>query len=176
MCRLAHPAALALCLTTLVSNQLNARDDGRFANSPLKPWFDRLASGNGLCCSFADGFSVQDVDWDTQDGHYRVRIYGQWYVVPDPAVVTEPNRFGPAVVAKYPVRRGDDRKHPSQLRADYAEVDAPNLLCPSWDTFVRHEFESHNKSLADAQNKKVAVDRHDLVGCGARISTRHAIR
>ena len=32
-------------------------------NSPLKPWFDRLASGKGLCCSFADGFSVQDVDW-----------------------------------------------------------------------------------------------------------------
>jgi hypothetical protein len=72
MCRLACLAALALCLTTLVSNQLNARDDGRFANSPLKPWFDRLASGNGLCCSFADGFSVQDVDWNTQEGHYRV--------------------------------------------------------------------------------------------------------
>jgi hypothetical protein len=35
-----------------------ARDDGRYANSPLKSWFDRLASGNGLCCSFADGFST----------------------------------------------------------------------------------------------------------------------
>jgi hypothetical protein len=107
MCRLAYLAALALCLTTLVSNQLNARDDGRFANSPLKPWFDRLASGNGLCCSFADGFSVQDVDWDTQDGHYRVRIYGQWYVVPDAAVVTEPNRFGPAVVWSFNDRYGN---------------------------------------------------------------------
>jgi len=32
------------------------RDDGRYANSPLKSWFDRLASGNGLCCSFADGY------------------------------------------------------------------------------------------------------------------------
>ena len=74
MCRLTNLAALALYLTTLVSSQPNARDDGRFANSPLKPWFDRLASGKGLCCSFADGFSVQDVDWDTQDGHYRVRI------------------------------------------------------------------------------------------------------
>ena len=74
MCRLVYLAVLALYLTTLVSSQLNARDDGRFANSPLKPWFDRLASGKGLCCSFADGVSVQDVDWDTQDGHYRVRI------------------------------------------------------------------------------------------------------
>jgi hypothetical protein len=44
---------------------------------------------------------VQDVDWDTQDAHYRVRIYGQWFVVPDDAVVTEPNRFGPAVVWPY---------------------------------------------------------------------------
>jgi hypothetical protein len=58
-----------------------ARDDGRYANSPLKSWFDRLASGNGLCCSFADGFRVDDVDWDTQDGHYRVRLNGEWIVV-----------------------------------------------------------------------------------------------
>ena len=91
-------AALACCLTTLVSSQLVARDDGRFANSPLKEWFDSLASRNGLCCAFADGVSVQDVDWDMEEGHYRVRIQGQWLVVPDAAVVTEPNRFGPAVV------------------------------------------------------------------------------
>jgi hypothetical protein len=107
MCRLTNLAALALYLTIFVSNQLNARDDGRFSNSPLKPWFDSLASGKGLCCSFADGFSVQDVDWDAQGGHYRVRIYGQWLVVPDDAVVTEPNRFGPAVVWPYNDRYGN---------------------------------------------------------------------
>ena len=108
MCRLVSLAALTFCLTTiLVPAQLVARDDGRFANSPLKPWFDRLASEKGLCCSFADGVSVQDVDWDTQDGHYRVRIYGQWLVVPDDAVVTEPNRFGPAVVWPYNDRSGN---------------------------------------------------------------------
>ncbi len=88
-------------LSTSVPDCLFARDDGRFANSPLKQWFDELASGNGLCCSFADGVSVQGVDWDTQDGHYRVRLHGQWFVVPDAAVVTEPNRFGPAVVWPY---------------------------------------------------------------------------
>jgi hypothetical protein len=100
-------SAYVLLTTILVPAQLVARDDGRFANSPLKPWFDRLASGKGLCCSFADGFSVQDVDWDTQEGHYRVRIYGQWFVVPDAAVVTEPNRFGPAVVWPYNDRYGN---------------------------------------------------------------------
>ena len=78
-----------------------ARDDGRYANSPLKSWFDRLASGKGLCCSFADGFKIEDVDWDTQDGHYRVRLNGEWMAVPDNALVTEPNKFGPAVVWPY---------------------------------------------------------------------------
>ena len=101
MCRPTDLAVLTFCLTTiLLSGRLVARDDGRFANSPLKPWFDRLASGKGLCCSFADGFSVQDVDWDTQEGH-------QWFVVPDAAVVTEPNRFGPAVVWPYNDRYGN---------------------------------------------------------------------
>jgi hypothetical protein len=65
MCRLIGLAVSTFCLPAiLVPVQLAARDDGRFANSPLKPWFDRLASGKGLCCSFADGLSVQDVDWD----------------------------------------------------------------------------------------------------------------
>jgi hypothetical protein len=70
-----------------------ARDDGRYAKSPLKSWFDQLASENG--------FRVDDVDWDTQDGQYRVRLNGEWVVVPDNAVVTEPNKFGPAVVWPY---------------------------------------------------------------------------
>ena len=99
MRRLTGPtvAAIALCMTMFAANDVSARDpDGRYANSPLKQWFDQLASGKGLCCSFADGFSVQDVDWDTQDGSYRVRLQGEWVVVPDEALVTEPNRFGPA--------------------------------------------------------------------------------
>jgi hypothetical protein len=77
------------------------RDSGRFENSPLKPWFDALKSGNGLCCSFADGLTVEDVDWDVHDGHYRVRLDGKWVAVPDNAVITEPNRYGRAVVWPY---------------------------------------------------------------------------
>jgi len=105
--RLISLAVIIVWIAIFVPSGLYARDDGRFTNSPLKPWFDRLASGKGLCCSFADGFSVQDVDWDTQEGHYGVRIYGQWFVVPDAAVVTEPNRFGPAVVWPYNDRYGN---------------------------------------------------------------------
>jgi hypothetical protein len=75
-----------------------ARDDGRYTNSPLHGWFEHLKSKRGLCCSFADGVSVSDVEWDTKDGHYRVFLDGKWLVVPDDAVVTEPNRSGSAVV------------------------------------------------------------------------------
>jgi hypothetical protein len=104
MHRLTGPslAVVALCMIVFVSSDTSARDtDGKYANSPLKSWFDQLASGKGLCCSFADGVSVQDVDWDTLNGRYRVRLHGEWVLVPESAVVTEPNKFGPAVVWPY---------------------------------------------------------------------------
>lgn len=103
MHRLTGPllAVVALCMTSVIPGNVSARDDGRYANEPLHAWFDQLASGKGLCCSFADGVKVEDVDWDTQDGRYRVRLNGQWILVPETALVTEPNRFGPAVVWPY---------------------------------------------------------------------------
>jgi hypothetical protein len=73
---------------------VHARDDGTYAQSPLKPWFDSLKSGKGLCCSVADGFAVSDPDWESKGGHYRVRIDNEWIDVPDDAVITEPNRVG----------------------------------------------------------------------------------
>lgn len=68
----------------------------------LNGWFDSLYSEKSLCCDFTEAESVQDVDWETKDGHYRVRIDGQWIDVPDNAVVKTPNKFGPAVV--WPIR------------------------------------------------------------------------
>jgi len=76
-----------------------ARDlDGKYANAPLKQWFDSLASRRGPCCSVADGQSVEEVDWDMKFGKYRVRLDGQWIEVPPDALVTVPNKFGLAVV------------------------------------------------------------------------------
>jgi hypothetical protein len=75
--------------------------DGKYANSPLNQWFESLASRRGPCCSVADGQSVEDVDWDTQDGKYRVRLNGQWIEVPPDALVTVPNKFGLPVVWPY---------------------------------------------------------------------------
>jgi hypothetical protein len=91
----------AAALLFVLAGHAFSRDDGRYANEPLHAWFDQLASGKGLCCSFADGVKVEDVDWDTKDGHYRVRLNGEWIVVPDNALITEPNKFGPAVVWPY---------------------------------------------------------------------------
>jgi hypothetical protein len=78
---------------------VNARDlDGRYANSPLREWFNRLASGRGPCCSIADGQVVADPDWESKDGHYRVRLENKWLDVPDDAVITSPNRIGRTMV------------------------------------------------------------------------------
>jgi hypothetical protein len=68
----------------------------------LNNWFDHLASGKGLCCSFADGQAVADPDWETEGGHYRVRLDNQWIDVPDDALITEPNRVGRTMV--WPLR------------------------------------------------------------------------
>lgn len=75
--------------------------------APSKEWWNSLRSAgdNVPCCDIADGQKVEDVDWDTTtvkgEIQYRVRLNKQWIVVPPYAVVTEPNRFGPAVVWPY---------------------------------------------------------------------------
>jgi hypothetical protein len=92
-----------LLMLPLGADRGEARDpDGLYANSPLKQWFDSLRSGKGPCCSDADGSAVSDVDWESKGGHYRVRIDGDWYDVPEDAVITEPNRVGRTMV--WPIR------------------------------------------------------------------------
>jgi hypothetical protein len=91
-----------LSFAVLLYGSASARDDGRFATSPLKPWFDGLRSGKGPCCSDADGMVIADPDWESKEGHYRVRLDGEWIMVPDDAVITEPNRAGRTMV--WPVK------------------------------------------------------------------------
>jgi hypothetical protein len=102
MLRTASLVAVAL----LCVSAAFARDDGRWANSnpELKKWFDKLASKRGPCCSDADGFALSDVDWESKDGRYRVRLDGQWHDVPEDALITEPNRVGRTMIwpVKYP--------------------------------------------------------------------------
>jgi hypothetical protein len=90
----------ALLIAFAAPPLLLARDRGQYANSTpeMKAWFDSLRSGKGPCCSDADGSAVSDVDWETSNGHYRVRIDGEWFDVPDEAVITVPNRVGRTMV------------------------------------------------------------------------------
>lgn len=84
---------------SLLASAAHARDpDGRHAASPLKEWFDGLASKKGPCCSDADGSVVQDADWEVKEGHYRVRLNGEWHDVPDDAALTQPNLYGKTMV------------------------------------------------------------------------------
>lgn len=104
--------ACVLALIALAAPFGHARDRGQFVNTnaDLKAWFDGLRSGKGPCCSDADGSALSDTDWDSKDGHYRVRLprnapglEGQprelvWVEVPEEAVISEPNRVGRTMV------------------------------------------------------------------------------
>jgi hypothetical protein len=101
---LAWLAALACFIAAF---KAPARDLGQWADAPLHAWFDHLASDRGPCCSFADGVSIADVDWDNLgtiddvNSGYRVRLDGKWIDVPKTALITEPNKDGRAFVWPY---------------------------------------------------------------------------
>lgn len=100
------PLAMAVAILLLIPqlHPVSARDVGQVASTTpeLKAWFDSLRSGKGPCCSDADGSAVSDVDWESNSGHYRVRLDEKWFDVPDEAVITGPNRVGRTMV--WPLR------------------------------------------------------------------------
>src|SRR6516162_10240915 len=67
---------------------------GKWANDPLQPWFESLRNKAGMyCCARADGYPLDDGDWDITDNHYRVFVQGEWAVVPDDTVILGPNKL-----------------------------------------------------------------------------------
>jgi hypothetical protein len=76
-----------------------ARDDGRYAQSPYRDWFRNLTNQYGImCCDETDGMRLDDPDWEF-DGHgYRVRIDGHWMAVPPQSIVRQRNIMSHAVV------------------------------------------------------------------------------
>lgn len=67
---------LIVLVMALLIHPVRGRDlDGRYAASPLKPWFDTLKSGKGPCCSHADGWALSDLDWKiVGPDRYRVQV------------------------------------------------------------------------------------------------------
>jgi len=65
----------------------------------IKRWVESLTDDKGRgCCATADGFRPEEVEWDMAQNAYHVMIDGQWFKVPDGAVVKETNRIGYAIV------------------------------------------------------------------------------
>jgi hypothetical protein len=71
----------------------NAHDPAR---PDLDKWFGNLTSGLGHCCATSDG--IFEPEWESKDGHYRVKLKGEWVDVPDDAVIKGPNLDGRTVV------------------------------------------------------------------------------
>jgi hypothetical protein len=72
---------------------------GKWAGDPLRPWFESLRNKAGMsCCARADGYPVDDGEWDIEGNHYRVFLNGEWSIVPDDVVILSPNKFGKAIV------------------------------------------------------------------------------
>src|SRR5436189_1210238 len=95
-------ARIILAITlVLVAVATHARDDGRYSQvSPeIKRWVEGLTDNQGRgCCATADGFRPEEVEWDMTANAYRVMIDGQWFTVPDGAVIKQVNRIGYALV------------------------------------------------------------------------------
>ena len=94
----------ASALSFALSHPAGAADHGQLGpTSPdVKAWAgtleNKLKEG---CCSTADGWKPEEVEYDMKGNRYRVKIDGEWYEVPPDAVVDGPNRFGFAVVWYY---------------------------------------------------------------------------
>jgi len=85
-----------IALIVLLYNMPIARahDHANPANNDyLKSLYSK---GKVWCC---DGTDTDDIeDWGTQGGKYRVKFRGQWFDVPDEALVEGPNRGGGALL------------------------------------------------------------------------------
>ena len=95
---------LVVITLVLASFGTQARDNGQYAqvSADIKRWVEGLTDEKGRgCCATADGFRPDEVEWDMSENAYRVLISGQWFTVPDGAVIKQANRIGYALVWYY---------------------------------------------------------------------------
>lgn len=89
---------ISIVMFACITSFAFAHDKMHPVSDKMHDWFMGLRSEKGPCCADADGNVVQDADWETNNGHYRVKVDKEWYDVPDDAVVKAPNLFGPTMV------------------------------------------------------------------------------
>jgi hypothetical protein len=94
------PIVATLLLGAGVDTGASARDYGQYrdVDPATRDWVQGLKDKTGQgCCDTADG-QPAEYEWDIAGNRYRVRIEGQWYDVPDEAVINGPNKLGYATV------------------------------------------------------------------------------
>lgn len=90
---------LAAAMTPIMALERASAHDRQ--HPELNHWYESLRSGKGPCCDGSEATRLDDAEWESKDGHYRVRIRGEWVDVPDDAVVEGPNLDGRAMVWPY---------------------------------------------------------------------------
>lgn len=95
-----HATAVVFVATLFICTigRVRAHD---YQHPELNGWYESLHSGKGPCCDGTDAKRIDDADWESHDGHYRVRIDGEWVDVPNDAVVPGPNLTGTTMVWPY---------------------------------------------------------------------------
>lgn len=86
--------ASIVVILTLISFPAHSRDDGRYANSPLKLWFESLKQPQtgASCCSLSDCLRTEQ---EMAGDHYRAMLDGRWVDIPNEIVITtEGNPLG----------------------------------------------------------------------------------
>ena len=71
-------ATHAICVAILSISAIDRARAHDYRHPELNGWYESLHSGKGPCCDSTDATRVDDADWETKDGHYRVRIDGEW--------------------------------------------------------------------------------------------------
>jgi hypothetical protein len=104
---------IALLLAIATAAEAQARDYGQYRDTDpaLRRWIEGLKDRTGKgCCESADGHPAE-YEWDTAGNRYRVRIEGDWYVVPAEAVIEGPNKLGYATVWYWNSWELDGKEH-----------------------------------------------------------------
>lgn len=91
---LALAAGCLIILLCLVACPVLAHDHAHPINNE---WLKSLHSKNKTwCCDGNDTDQIED--WDTKGDRYRVKFRGQWFDVPEDALVDGPNKGGGALL------------------------------------------------------------------------------
>lgn len=82
--------SLVLLVMALLIHGARAHDHSR---PELNDWMKDLHARGGAWCCIGDDTDLID-DWEIKGNRYRVKFRGQWFDVPEGAIVEGPNKSG----------------------------------------------------------------------------------